>query len=65
MLHLPDFSYPLTFSTFHLIKSEQSRVVLNGWVVDGCGCWNTPSRQVVGKLSNTSWIGWKETKIFE
>jgi hypothetical protein len=22
--------------------------------VDGCGCWNTPSRQVVGTLSNPS-----------
>jgi hypothetical protein len=37
----------------------------DGWVVDGFGCWNTPSRQVVGQLSNPSWIGRKETKVFE
>jgi hypothetical protein len=62
-LHLPAFSYPLTFSTFYLIKFRTSRGGAQGeggWIVG-----TPPSRQKVGKLSNPSWIGRKETKIFE
>jgi hypothetical protein len=48
-LNLPTFSYPLTFSTFHLIKVRTvkggAKRVGGGWV------WvlEHPSRQVVGK----------------
>jgi hypothetical protein len=48
-LNLPAFSYPLTFSTFHLIKVRTvkggPKRVGGGWV------WvlEHPSRQVVGK----------------
>jgi hypothetical protein len=58
-LHLPAFSYPLTFSTFPLIKVNTGR----GGAKRGLEVRNTPNHlQVVGKLSNPSWIGWKETK---
>jgi hypothetical protein len=45
-LHLPAFSYPLTFSTFPLIKVSTSR--------GGTPQFHTPNCQVVGKLSNPS-----------
>jgi hypothetical protein len=51
-LHLPAFWYPLTFSTFPLIKVNTGR----GRAKRGLWVWNTPNRQVVGKLSNPSWM---------
>jgi hypothetical protein len=62
---LPAFSYPLTFSTFHLIKVRTvkggAKRVAGGWV------WVLEHPQSSGsrQLSNPSWIGRKETKIFE
>jgi hypothetical protein len=40
------FIYPLTFSTIPLIKVSTGRGGAK------TGVWNTPNRQVVGKLSN-------------
>ena len=51
-LYLPAFSYPLTFSTFPLIKVSTSR----GETESGLWVWNIPNCQVVGKLSNLSWM---------
>jgi hypothetical protein len=51
-LHLPAFSYPLTFSTFPFIKVSTGR----GGAKRGLWVWNTPNRQVVGKLFNPSWM---------
>jgi hypothetical protein len=59
-LHLPAFSYHLTFSTFHLIKVSTGR----GGAKRGLWMWNTPNRQFVGKLPNPGWTGKKETKTF-
>jgi hypothetical protein len=47
-LHLSVFSYLLTFSTFTHIKVTTGR----GGAKRGLWVWNTPNRQVVGKLSN-------------
>jgi hypothetical protein len=59
-LHLRAFSYPLTFSTFHLIKV---RTVKGGTKrVGGRWVWVLEYPQ---SLSNPSWIGREETKIFE
>jgi hypothetical protein len=51
-LHLPAFWYPLTFSTFPLIKVNTGR----GGAKKGLWVWNTPNRQVVRKWSNPSWM---------
>jgi hypothetical protein len=60
MLHLPALSDPLTLSTFPLRKVKgRGGSKRELWV------WNTPNCQVVGKLSNPSWIGRKETITFD
>jgi hypothetical protein len=60
-LNLPAFTYPIIFSTFPLlIKVSIGR----GGAKGGLCVWNIPDRQFVGKLSNPSWIGRKETKTF-
>jgi hypothetical protein len=59
-MHLPAFSYHLTFSTFHLIKVGTDR----GGVKGGLWMWNITNSPFVGKSSNPSWTGRKETKTF-
>ena len=59
-LRLPAFSYHLTISIFHLIKVGTGR----GGAKRGLWVWNIHNPQFVGKSSNPSWIGRKETKTF-